>query len=145
MKRHRIIPMEDTIQAGIIQLLKLCADPRTIFCSIPNGMYSSARIGARFVKTGMLPGAADLLIITPDSLPHFMEVKTLKGVQSEPQKAFQARCEAIGVPYVIVKSLREAEGVLAAWNALRTRNDNWQHIGDVADGIVAKLARGRAA
>ena len=121
MKRPRqLLPLEDAIQAAIVQLLRLSADRRTIFLHIPNGMYASAKIGARFVKLGMLPGAPDLLVITPDGRSHFMEVKTAGGYQREPQKAFQARCAVLHLNYAIVRSLRDAEEVLTAWGALRT-------------------------
>jgi hypothetical protein len=120
MKR-RLDPPEDAIQEAIIQLLRLVADRRTIFMSIPNGMYSSARIGARFVKAGLLAGAPDLLIITPDGRPHFMEVKAPDGRQSEAQKAFQAREAVVRLDYSVVRSLGEAEEMLSKWGALRTR------------------------
>lgn len=122
MKRSRrqIAPMEDAIQSTIIQLLHLRADPRTIYAHIPNGIPATARVGARFVRLGMLPGAADLLVITPDAVPHFIEIKSSRGYQSEPQKAFQARCQQIGVDYCLVRSTREAEAVLDGWGAFRS-------------------------
>jgi hypothetical protein len=73
------------------------------------------------VKAGLLAGAPDLLIITPDGRPHFMEVKAPDGRQSEAQKAFQARCAVVRLDYSVVRSLGEAEEMLSKWGALRTR------------------------
>jgi hypothetical protein len=114
-------PREDAIQEAIVQLLRLAADRRTIYLAIPNGIPASPRIGARFVKHGLLAGAPDLLIITPDGRTNFLEVKAPDGRQSEAQKAFQARCAVVRLNYSVVRSLGEAEVVLTKWGALRTR------------------------
>jgi hypothetical protein len=119
MKRRRLDPPEDAIQASIIQLLCLAADRRTIFLAIPNGIPASARTGARFVKAGLLAGAPDLLIITPDGRPHFMEVKAPDG--DIRRRSLQARCAVVRLDYSVVRSLRDAEEVLSRWGALRTR------------------------
>lgn len=119
-RRKPVVSMEDLIQGAIIQILHLKADRGTIYFSIPNGIPSKAYIIEGFVKRGLLPGAADLLIITNDGVPHFLEVKSPTGYQSEPQRAFQKRCAAIGVDYCLVRSTREAEAVLTAWGAFRS-------------------------
>jgi hypothetical protein len=112
-------PREDAIQEAIVQLLRLAADRRTIYLAIPNGIPASARIGARFVKAGLLAGAPDLLIITPDGRTNFLEVKAPDGRQSDAQKDFQARCAVLGLRYRVVRSIGEAEETLREWKALR--------------------------
>jgi len=146
-------PREDAIQAAIVQLLRLAADRRTIYLAIPNGIPASPRIGARFVKHGLLAGAPDLLIITPDGRTNFLEVKAPDGRQSDAQKDFQARCAIVGVHYRVVRSISEAEEVLREWNALRglpavdnsrePASDNWEPIGEAAARVVSRLARMR--
>lgn len=120
MTRRKVVraSFEDLIQSGIIDLLNLCADPRTIYFHIPNGIPANAIAGARFKRLGMLAGAPDLLIITPDGLPHFIEVKSPHGFQSEVQSHFAARCGVIGVDYVICRSITAAEDILRSWGAL---------------------------
>ena len=71
------------------------------------------------MKHGLLAGAPDLLIITPDGRTNFLEVKAPDGRQSDAQKAFQARCAIVGVHYRVVRSISEAEEVLREWRALR--------------------------
>jgi hypothetical protein len=148
-------PREDAIQEAIVQLLRLAADRRTIYFAIPNGIPASPRIGARFVKHGLLAGAPDLLIITPDGRTNFLEVKAPDGRQSDAQKDFQARCAIVRVNYRVVRSLGEAEEVLREWNALRgtiavdnssePASDNWEPIGEAAARVVSRLARKRVA
>jgi hypothetical protein len=145
-------PREDAIQAAIVQLLRLAADRRTIYLAIPNGIPASPRIGARFVKHGLLAGAPDLLIITPDGRTNFLEVKAPDGRQSDAQKDFQARCSIVGVHYRVVRSISEAEETLRDWGALRGRavdnssepaSDNWESLGAVLERVVSKLDRQR--
>lgn len=118
-RRRPLAPMEDMIQATIIELLHLRADPRTIFFSVPNGLPSNAIAGARFKRLGLLPGAADLIVISPDAKIHCLEVKGPAGFQSDVQRHFQDRCEAIGVSYHIVRSSRAAEELFEAWGCLK--------------------------
>jgi len=145
-------PREDAIQEAIVQLLRLAADRRTIYLAIPNGIPASPRIGARFVKHGLLAGAPDLLIITPDGRTNFLEVKAPDGRQSDAQKDFQARCAIVGVHYRVVRSISEAEEVLRDWGALRgpavdknsePASDTWEPIGAAAARVVSKLDRTR--
>lgn len=118
-RRKPLAPFEDLIHSAIIELLRLRADPRTIYLHIPNGLPSNAIAVARFKRLGLLPGAADLLIIGPDAVPHFIECKSPAGFQEPLQKHFQDRCEAIGVSYHICRSSRAAEELFEAWGCLR--------------------------
>lgn len=122
MKRRRLIPLEDMIHGAIVDLLRLKADPRTIWFHPPNSIPANARVGARFKRLGMVAGAPDLLIIGPDGIPHFIEVKTAIGALSEHQRRFADRCAAIGVDYEVVRSSIAAEELLASWGALK-RNE----------------------
>jgi hypothetical protein len=104
------------------------------------------------VKHGLLAGAPDLLIITPDGRTNFLEVKAPDGRQSDAQKDFQARCAIVGVRNRVVRSISEAEECLRDWGALRGRAvdnscepvaDNWEPIGAVVGRVVSKLDRQR--
>ena len=119
MKRRRLVPLEDLIQGSIVELLRLKADPRTIWFHPPNGLPANARVGARFKRLGMMAGVPDLVIIGPDSVIHFIECKGPKGVQSDVQIHFADRCKAIGLDYEICRSSYAAEQLLASWGCLR--------------------------
>lgn len=66
-----------------------------------------------FLKAlGVKPGIADLLCFYRGvSQPYevsFLEVKKIGGVQSPPQKKVMGACHALGIPYAIVRSVKEA-------------------------------------
>lgn len=53
-----------------------------------------------------MAGVADLFLSIPSSLYHglYMEMKTEIGKQSQSQKIFQQRVEAMGYRYAVVRS-----------------------------------------
>ena len=60
----------------------------------------------RKIATGLKSGAADLIVLFPNSVV-FCEVKTPTGIQSEAQKDFQGQVEKLGFEYILVRSLDE--------------------------------------
>ena len=110
---------EDAIQTAIIELLSYTAHPSLIWYHCPNGAMVKDTARIYFSRLGVRPGIADLCFVLPDRSAAFMEVKTAKGRQSLEQREFQAQCEALGVPYAVVRSSLEAELVLKKWGALR--------------------------
>lgn len=84
-------------------------NPRSLILSIPNeGDPRLAMLGAR-------AGAADLLVFyaQPPRPPRiiFMEVKTPAGRQSPNQRKFEAHVKAMGMEYILVRSLQDAQSV----------------------------------
>lgn len=65
-----------------------------------------------FLKAlGVKPGIADLLTWYKKGNGYacsFLEVKKPDGIQSPPQKKVQGSCHYLGIPYVIVRSVRDA-------------------------------------
>ncbi len=110
---------EATIQASIVDLMRFKGHKRLIFYHCPNGLPSSPRSVARFVRLGMRAGVPDLSLTLPDGRSAFLEVKRPGGRLSPEQKAFLEQCVVNGIPYAIVHSSEEAEQVLSGWAALR--------------------------
>jgi len=79
-------------------------NPRGIIFSVPN---ESTYNNKKFKNTGVLRGVSDLIIITPKGKLYFLELKTEIGVQSEVQKDFQKRVEALGYEYKLIRSLNQ--------------------------------------
>lgn len=91
-----------------------------------------------FLKAlGVKPGIADLLCfyrgVTQPYEVSFLEVKKPGGVQSSPQRKIMGHCHALGIPYAIVKSVKDAHehfksrGLKPVHNAIRepdTRTDS---------------------
>lgn len=134
--------LEHQLQETVAALLRFKARPGIVWFSIPNELPASERRLARFIRSGMKPGVADMMLII-DGRAHFLELKTKTGRQSPVQRAFELECEGCGVPYALVRSFEDAERVLAGWGVfvVREAESNWEQIGDVAATVVVDLSR----
>lgn len=110
---------EFQIHCAIVELLRLKADPRVIWFHPANGEKRNVLTAVKLKRMGVLTGVADLVFTLPDGKAAYMEVKAVGGRSSPEQKVFHDRCKAIGVPYVVVSSVDEAEEVLESWGAIR--------------------------
>lgn len=75
--------------------------PQPLILSIPNDL------GVRFIPTGLLPGAADLLIVLPGGRVIFAETKAGKNGQSPNQKKFERNVTSLDQKYFVYYSLDE--------------------------------------
>lgn len=90
--------------------------PRNAFAMHPaNGGFRLPSEAKRLKGFGVLPGAADLLIVVEGKL-YAIELKSAKGDVSPAQINFQAMCHRAGVPYAVARSLGEVEAALRRWN-----------------------------
>lgn len=83
-----------------------------------NGEVRSKRTGARLKAMGVVPGVPDLCFTLADGHSAYMEIKAPGGRLSPEQKAFQRKCELMGVEYACVFGIDAALAVLRAWNVL---------------------------
>jgi len=56
-----------------------------------------------FVRFGF-PGCPDIVVLLPDGRTLWIEVKSAKGVLSQPQKDFKKKCDERGIPHLIAHS-----------------------------------------
>lgn len=115
---------ESVIQAGICRRLQ---EAGVFFFSIPNeGAGDDRRRQMTMMAMGLRPGVADLCVWWPkeDGLVTigFLEVKTRNGRQSTSQRKFEMLCRIRGVPYSVVRSVEDVEGMLAG---LKARIGTW--------------------
>lgn len=110
---------ELALHKNVITLLAFSAKPRVIYFHCPNGEKRSARTGAKLKAMGVLPGVADIIIIGPRGLVHFLELKRRGETPSANQIAFWEMCERCDVPYRIVDNFEDAQWQLRAWDLLR--------------------------
>lgn len=106
--------LEEDLQKAVWEHIKLSKAKNVMAFSVPNGMHSSKRMGARFKAQGMLPGVADLTFVLPDGSAAFLELKIPGGVLSPAQKVFEAQCLSMGVPYFVCYSIDSALAWLRA-------------------------------
>jgi len=58
----------------------------------------------KLIPIGLLPGVSDLIIVDVNRVI-FVELKTETGIQSDKQKLFQNKVEALGHEYWLIRSL----------------------------------------
>lgn len=89
--------------------------------AIPNGGARDAITGRRMKEEGVVAGVADMFLAMPCGQRHglFIEMKTGKGVQSNPQKEFQKSVTAAGYDYVIARSIEEFMYYVNGWIGIR--------------------------
>lgn len=80
--------------------------PRCIIYSVPNESEDSWDIQKK-INTGLMSGAADLVVLLPGGHVLLPETKTPIGYQSPSQKLFQLQCEELGHIYFVYKSLEQ--------------------------------------
>lgn len=80
--------------------------PRLVIYSVPNESEDAYETQKK-INTGLMKGAADLIILLPNGRVLLPETKTPTGYQSPAQKSFQQQAEALGHVYFIYKSLEE--------------------------------------
>ena len=79
--------------------------------SIPNGGSRNPIEALKLKKTGTLAGVSDLIIMVPNRII-FLELKTESGIQSEVQKNFQNKVEALGFEYLLIRNLKQYEDLM---------------------------------
>ena len=68
---------------------------------------SNALEGARFKTLGVTAGVSDLILLAPNGITYFLELKDQTGKQSDHQKAFQQQATSLNHIYRIIRSLDE--------------------------------------
>lgn len=106
-----------------VEIVKLLHYKGYICFSIPNHGIRSPRLGAYYKAEGLLPGVADLFILTQFTKGIFIEVKSAKGKQQETQKEFEANCKKHKYEYWLIKSIDELITKLNEYESIVNFND----------------------
>lgn len=96
---------EAILTKQIIQILRIY---KIFAFHIPNEGKRTRYEQSILKANGAVAGASDLVIVLKDKVV-FVEVKTNKGKQSEYQRIFQNKVEALGHEYLIWRSLIDAQ------------------------------------
>lgn len=77
--------------------------------AVPNGGKRDSRTGTQMKYEGCIRGVADLILLVPKKgyASLCIEMKTLKGVQSDEQRIWQRFAERANNKYVVCRSLEE--------------------------------------
>lgn len=100
--------------------------PNQVIFSCPN--EAARRNWAHFSKSGATSGSPDLVVSIKDKV-FFVEYKTQSGQQSDNQKAFQWRCDALGIGYYLCRNLDDFKrAILAEWDKIKENDPPKQEI-----------------
>jgi len=97
---------EDALQQQVAAYLDRALPAPLKWLHIPNGGRRDPVVAAILKSFGTKPGAADVLILRPEGFI-WIELKALKGVLSEEQKAWRDWCRSIGAPWFLCRSLED--------------------------------------
>jgi hypothetical protein len=110
--------VEDSIHRSIVHWLRAVL-PAAEVLHVPNAPRSAVA-GARLKGLGLRAGAPDLLLMLPGGQGLWIEVKAPKGRLSPAQHAFADRCQALGWPVVVARSIDDVRSALDA-SQIKTR------------------------
>lgn len=114
------------LQIEVLRHLRTYGRRELCWFSIPNAGRRSLYAGAQRKMEGMMKGAPDLCIMLENARVAWLELKTLRGHQSDAQKGFQAICERLGHPYCLARTIDQAIAFLRKIGALRTSQDTYE-------------------
>lgn len=106
---------EQALQKLVVEHLEL-AYPGLLFFHVPNSSGNrGAHLGGILKAMGVKAGVPDLVLILPNGLAGFIELKAAKGKLSPAQDAFRTRAKALGCLWEEARSLPEVAGILDGW------------------------------
>ena len=103
-----MIHEESVIQRACVQWFRLSHRGMSgLLFSVPNGAKMSITQAKVMKAEGLLSGVSDLILLYPSSKYHGLcvEMKTVKGRQSDSQREFQRSVEEAGYKYIICRSI----------------------------------------
>lgn len=111
---------ETELQKSVIQWLDL-VKPAACWFHVPNESKAHVSHRKKLREMGVKAGVADLVFVLPGGKVGFIELKTLKGIASKKQRAFQGLVQYFGAPYELARSIDDMERILRDWGVLKRR------------------------
>jgi hypothetical protein len=101
------IKPEELIQISIVEWSRIVAPDVTVV-HIPNEGERSSVSKIFLSKLGMIPGAADLLILADGPIVALAEVKAKGKYPNAKQRWFLENCKKKGIPATVLRSIDDA-------------------------------------
>jgi len=108
---------ESIIQSQIVSALSLAG---VYLFMVPNGEMGKITQAAagRAKAMGLRSGMADLIVMGPGGVAHFLEVKTSTGVLSPSQIRFAELCIKKGWKYEVARTVEQSLDIVKKWGIL---------------------------
>jgi hypothetical protein len=114
-------PEESKLQIDVADLLRAHCLPDWRWTHIGHGGLRDIVTAARMKQFGLQRGWPDILLISPQALPHFLELKRLGEELSEEQEELRRWCLHVGVPHAVTWSMDRVLATFDAWGCLRIK------------------------
>ena len=102
---------ESNLQSACVRWFRL-QYPNLVIYAVPNGGSRNVREAQRLKAEGVLAGVADLTILLPQGKIIYIEMKVKGNQQTDNQKAFQQKAEALGYKYYVCYSFDEFKAII---------------------------------
>ena len=86
--------------------------PQYVIYATPNGGSRNPVEAKRLKAEGVLAGVADLTVLLPNGRIIYIEMKVKGNRQTDNQKAFQQKAEALGYKYYVCYSFDEFKAII---------------------------------
>lgn len=110
--------LERRTHIALADLLRASCRPGWIWSHIANGEHRSPQTGALLKRMGLRRGLFDFLLISPDGVHHWLELKRGNAPLTDDQEAFAAALRRCGVAYFVARDYDAAVRQLQAWGVL---------------------------
>lgn len=120
-KAAAIRSSELSLHISIATILRDHCLPDWMFTHIPSGEARNIRTAAKLKAMGVRRGWPDLLLISPEGRPHFMELKRPGARLTADQASFLAWCRVHDVQHAVCRTIDEALTTFDSWSCLRIR------------------------
>jgi hypothetical protein len=115
------LPIERKTHIALADTLRWACLPDWLWTHFPAGEHRDEATGALLKRMGLQRGWSDFLLIDPEGVHYWLELKRGKAPLTEDQEAFRDACLARGVPWALARSFDEAVTQLMTWGAIRLR------------------------
>lgn len=122
-RRVRQMPAapEFHLQCMVANTLRRWCTPGWLWTHIGHGGLRSKATAGQLHRAGLRPGWPDLILLSPEGRPHFLELKRRGCRLSEAQQCFASWCHEHGVCFHHHDEFKDVIATLRAWGAVRIR------------------------
>jgi hypothetical protein len=110
---------EFNLQCLVADILRRWHTPGWRFTHIASGELRSKATAARLKRMGVIPGWPDFILLSPDALAHFLELKRRGRKLADDQEDFADYCAERGYPFEWTDNFNQALAILKRWGAVR--------------------------
>lgn len=103
---------EHWIQSKLVDILPPLMRPGIVRMAIPNGGLRHPLVALKLKAEGLLPGSPDLVFAMPNGLAAWLEMKSLHGSLSTPQRGMRAKLLRLDHKWGVASSVNEALDIL---------------------------------